>query len=109
MTDDRIDWHLWNWERWMRRDRGRGAGYPRQASGGIGRSHRSDFDTMVETADSRCARAVDAIVGGLTPACRGALYNKHGLAVFRGIRDEPGHYDEARRVIGRKLTRKGIV
>jgi hypothetical protein len=64
---------------------------------------------MVETADAKCARAVDAIVDSLTPASRAAVYNRHGIAVFRGIRDESRRYDQACLAIGRKLDAKGIV
>jgi hypothetical protein len=103
----RIEWHLGNWASWMR-----GAGrpnlwYPSRASGGMGKSGSSDFDSMVASADSHCAAAVDAIVDGLTPRERCAVHNRHLATVFI-VRDEEGAYLAALVVIERGLAAKGI-
>ncbi len=114
MTDDRITWHLDNWAYWMR-DRGvAGSGsYPGKASGGMGRSFKSDFDSMCDAADRRCADAVGAILADeCSPLERQVVTHKHLAAVFRferlGYTVEEA-YRTARGKIGRGLERRGVV
>ena len=107
MTDDRVDWHLWNWSQWMRRNSHR-LGYPRLASGGMGRSAHSDFDEMVQAADARCARAVDAIIEALPAAQRIAVHHKLLASVYRVRADLATSYADACDRIRRELMRKGI-
>lgn len=108
MTGERLDWMLWNWERWMHRSSHR-LGYKPTASGGMGRSGSDDFDEMVDRADSRCAQAVDALVEGLTPAQHAAVYHKHLAAAFRVRGDLDALYRDACEAIRRGLVRRGIV
>lgn len=51
-------------------------GYPTKSLGMHSQASR-DFDEMVDVADARCAAAVDAIIDGLTPRYRAALYHCH--------------------------------
>lgn len=122
MTDDRITWHLENWAYWQRDDSSRtrsslddperGA-YSSRASGGMGVSSRSDFDSMCDAQDRRCADAVDAILWQeCRPLEREAVTHLHLASVFRFarvgylVRDA---YATARQKVGRGLDRRGIV
>lgn len=112
VTEDRIEFHLWNWSRWMGvRVVALPPGAPKKASGGMGVSHRSDVDTMTRAADNRCAAAVDAIIDGLSPIERAAIHHFHLEAVFRfprvGLGAEKA-YALARDRIGFELDRRGI-
>lgn len=108
MTDDRIGWHLENWAEWMDRGTAGGAGYSSRASGGMGRSHSRDFDSMVAESDNRCAIAVDAVLDSMNPAERGSIHHFHIAAVY-GFRDPVKLvYDRARAKLGRELDARGI-
>ena len=75
----------------------------------MGRSHGSEFDTMVEDADTRCAEATDACIESLSPHGKAAIYAhclggpwmlpSPSLAVF---------YRGAAMNIARRLDRMGI-
>lgn len=81
MTDERLEWHLWNWRTWMYSGK-TVEGYP-MASAGLRSIGQSDFDDMAEASDIRCARACNAIVEGLPPAQAAAVYRKWLHAVYR--------------------------
>lgn len=105
MDDARIDWHLWNWERWMQDGR-IVRGYPSRASVG-GSTASRDFDAMVADADNRCAMACDAIIESLPLREHAAVYSAHLTAVRRV--DLTGAYDTAKAKIGRSLDRRGVI
>lgn len=86
MPESRLEFHFWNWERWMKRDSVTD-GYPGKAAGCIGGGYSQSFDDMVDAADVRCARILDALVGSLTPIERAAISHKYLYAVFRHGRD----------------------
>ena len=79
------------------------------ASSGMGRSHTSDFDTMADEADVRCAEATDACIESLSANGKAAIYAhclggpwmlpSPSLAVF---------YRGAAMSIARRLDRMGI-
>lgn len=110
MSKERVEWHLWNWERWMFRRGGifRSMWYPGKASGGMGRSHCSDFDEMVEAIDRRCAKAVDAAIYDLPQPQRLAIHHKHLGSVYRVRCDLDTTYAEACVGVGRELAKRGI-
>lgn len=115
MNEDRVSWHLDNWAYWQRApEAGRGAaprGYPSAASSGMGIQRRSNFDSMCDTADARCARAVDAILDGLRPIERASVHHFHLSAVFRfprtGMSAERA-YARARDAVRLGLISRGI-
>jgi hypothetical protein len=74
MSVERCEWHLDNWAEWMGRRQSLAYGWPSRASGLIGKSNSTDFDTMVHAADVRCAVAVDVLVDDLPPSQRAAIY-----------------------------------
>lgn len=106
MTDDRLEFHLWNWEQWMHRSKV-DRGYPRKSAGGW-TDGNSDFDTMVERVDARCARAVDAIIDGLPSPQRIAVHIRHLAAKWPGRIDIETEYSGACERIKRELTKRGI-
>ena len=109
MTDERLSWHLWNWECWQFRGGKPALGLPKQASGGMGRSHRSDFDEMVERVDRRCAKAVNAIIWHDLPEPQKiAVLYEHGVILMHGLRDLLSAYDSACERIKRELMKRGI-
>lgn len=73
INDDRVEWHLLNWRRWMQTGEFAGLGLSGRASGGIGISHSADFDQLADGADRNVAKMVDAIIRGLKPLEQKAL------------------------------------
>lgn len=112
VTDDRLEFHLWNWENWQRRSRFwsfRRLWYPGRASGGMGNSGSIDFDAMVAHVDTRCAKAVEAALNNCAPAERCAVHHKHLDAVYRFRLPLDVLYAAALARIADHLTRAGIV
>lgn len=109
MTDDRVEWHLWNWSTRACSNTFNDGGYGSRASGGIGHSWSNDSDSMVAEVDTRCAYIVDVLIGELPEIERCAVRHVHLEAVYR-FRD--GHkepYRRAKMSIGRGLDKRGIL
>lgn len=111
MTDDRVRWYLWNWERYSLRHKSTsgssGEGYPRRSLVFKGSNNSLTFEEMCRTADRISARAVDAIVDGLPQAQKLAVHHIHLASVFR-LRNLEDTYDLARAAIGAGLERRGM-
>lgn len=109
-TPDRIDFHLWNWARWMRSGQ-EVDGFPGRAgvcsSGGTSKS----FDEMAESEDQRCAKVVNVILDNLPPAQRISIYMERGI-MGRVFRFERLTYEKAlefgKAALGRELSRRGV-
>lgn len=86
MNDDRLDFHLDNWRRYMKAGEGI-LGYSGTAAGCVGGGNSQDFDAMVGRADMRCAIITDAVIRGLDPSEQAALNHTYLRAVFRFPRD----------------------
>lgn len=86
MPETRLEFHFDNWRRWMKNDV-IGDGYPTYAAGFVHGGNSMTFDEMMDSSDIRCARAVDALMRGLTPAERCAINHNYLRAVFRFPRD----------------------
>lgn len=108
MSDVRCDWHLDNWAAWMS-ERGTRLGFPSRASGRMGKSSSTDFDTMVRSADVRCAVAVDALVDGLPPIQRASVYAMKLAERWPYAVPLEDVFTAALQVIARALTRRGIM
>lgn len=108
MTIERCEWHLWNWEAFMLAG-GSNGGYLSRASVGASTNSR-EFDAMVAEVDRRCAEAVDAIIEDLPVAMHIAVYVTHRLCrpVFTLRSTIPQLYNEAKPIIAKGLTAKGI-
>lgn len=111
-TLDPVERYLTLWagymQAWQARD---DVGYPTHSAGfgSISGAVCDDtFDHLCEQADATAARAMDAIIDGLQPDQRAAVYHKHLLAVFR-MRDLEGSYERARIAIRAKLGVRGLV
>lgn len=109
MTEQRLDWHLWNWANWMRRDAGVVRGYAGRASGGLrGNGTTGAFEEECYAVDLRCARAVDAAIEGLPSPEKVAVYHYNLGALRHGVIGIGDVYDEARERLRKELTRRGI-
>jgi len=65
------------------------------------------FDHLCEQADTWAAHVIDAVIDGLSPIERAAIYHKHLAAVFRG-RDLDAAYDQAIAALERGIAAKGV-
>jgi hypothetical protein len=113
MTDDRVEWHLWNWSVYatiaqekfeaghIARD------YGSRAAGGIGHSHSNDSDSMVAEIDARCAYVVDLLIGELPEGERIAVRHVHLEAVYR-MRNHDALYAMAKLRLRKGLVQRGI-
>lgn len=102
----RLEWHFDNWRRWMRKDDVTD-GAPGKACGCVGGGYSQSFDEMVDAADVRCARIMDALVNSLTTVERAAIYHEYLYAVFR-MRDLRGTLVIARLKLARWLVVRGV-
>lgn len=108
MSEARLEWHFDNWKRWMKKDDVTD-GYPGKAAGCVGGGYSQSFDDMVDDADVRCARIVDALVSSLTPLERAAICHQYLYAVFRHGRGELAQaLERARLRIAAWLVIRGV-
>lgn len=104
----RLEWHFDNWRRWMRKDDVTD-GAPSKACGCVGGGYSQTFDDMVDAADVRCARIMDALVNSLTPVERAAIYHEYLYAVFRSARfDLKRTLEQARLRLAAWLVQRGV-
>lgn len=107
MTDERLDWHFLNWKSWMYAG-AVGEGYPKETPGMFS-SGNAHFDDMADASERRSAKACDAVINGLVPAQRAAVYHRYLHAVYRFPR---GNLDDllvaARDAVRSALQGKGI-
>lgn len=104
----RVEWHLWNWERWMRRPSREGEP-PSTASGWDGRTYDHDSERGYDTSCIVAAKAVDAVIDGLSQRLRIAIHVEHDLvaAVYR-MRDHEAAYGEACCALSALLSARGL-
>jgi len=107
MPEARLEWHFDNWRKWMR-DGVLTEGYPAKSSGFIGGGLSRTFDEMVESADTRCAEIVDAVVNSLSSAQRAAVYHQYLYAVFRFPRGFDDAIAAARLRVAVLLVQRGV-
>lgn len=65
------------------------------------------FEHLCEQADTFAAHAIDAVIDGLSPIERAAIYHKHLASVFRG-RDLEDAYARALTAIERGIAARGV-
>jgi hypothetical protein len=109
-TSERVDWHLWNWARWMRSGQ-EVQGHARESQGLSSGGTSKGFDEMVETEDRRCAKAVNAILDNLPPTDRIAIYIEQRVMkpVFTFTRKTYQRaLSDGKAALGRELNRRGI-
>jgi hypothetical protein len=108
MSIVRLEFHFDNWRRWMRRDNVTD-GAPHKAAGCVGGGYSQTFDDMVDAADVRCARIMDALVSSLSTAERAAINHEYLYAVWRHGRGElPLYLASARLKIAKWLVERGV-
>ena len=108
-TDDRVEWHLWNWRRWMQTGEFAGLGHSGRASGGIGISHTADFDQLADQADRTVAKSVDAVIRGLKPLEQKALRCRYLHEEWTSILQQAQIVIVAKESLRLGLNRRGIV
>ena len=110
MSDDRTDWYLYTWERWMRGSKTMRLAFPSRASGGMGSSGSLDFDQMADAAEIRCAEATDSCIDELQGRDRMAIYATHLAGQWTPYApDLPHCYANAKQELGRRLDKHGMV
>lgn len=102
----RIDWHMSNWERYMRSRGLLNLAY----SASQGSRGGSDFEDMCRDSDQVSAKAVDALISDLSPARQASIWVEHGLtSVWRFPRaNQHVLYEEAKVEIDKGLKARGI-
>lgn len=108
--EDRVEWHLLNWARYMRTGKSSGMGMPRCASGNIGISHSADFDQLADIADVIAAKAVDGILShDLKPLEYKAIKCDYLGEKWPSVLDMGLVLVVAKEALMRGLNKKGIV
>jgi hypothetical protein len=108
MAPERIEWHLLNWQRWMRHG-GMPHFHVRALSLGSGFSSRTSFDDMCDSNDQRLAHATDAVIRDLGVEYRLALESFYLGRRWTLVLMLTPTVDEARVRVGIGLTKQGIV
>lgn len=72
-----------------------------------GAASEDAFEHLCEQADAFAAHAIDAVIDGLSPVEKAAIYHKHLHAVFRG-RDLDDAYARALTAIERGIVARGV-
>ena len=110
LTQDRIEWHMWNWEQWMHRKTREG--YEPGTASGFGNLETFDTDSQrgFELYCINSAKAVQAIIEGFSLRLKLAVNVQHGLvaAVFRLPGGHAAAYEEACALVGSQLAKRGI-
>jgi hypothetical protein len=110
LIDQRADWHLANWARWMRTCEV-GIGYPHASaglsSGGLV-SGDDSFDHMADEADRQTAKIADAAINELDPRSQCAISNVYLASVFRFRGDIGEVFQAAAEEFWRRAKRKGL-
>lgn len=81
MTDDRLEWHLWNWSRWMRGGKVT-VGFQKETVGMFSGAS-AHFDDMADANERRLASICDVVVTGLPYSHYAAISNKHLYTVYK--------------------------
>jgi hypothetical protein len=110
LSPERIEWHLWNWERWMHFCRLPGQ-MPKVASSGA-RYTSTDWDSSLDydELDRRLGESTAAAIDGLDARLRTAVLVEHGIMAKAYRRpDHAAAYGQACAALGAALHRRGLV
>jgi hypothetical protein len=107
LTDDRVDWHLWNWQRWQQHSRSPGQFSGRASGGIIGRSS-VDSDEMLNELERNCATATEACLWDMSPRHRLSVHIVYEINTVYRLRDLEAAYAEARGFLAMGLWRRGV-
>jgi hypothetical protein len=114
MTDERLAWHMANWERWMASGDSHHLGYPSHSVGFInGVSVSEDSDVCAEQEqDDKYARDIDAIIGSLPDPHKMAIMisRKQCARAFNYFRiSYEDALDEAHETIRKIAARRNVL
>ncbi len=105
---DRVEFHLWNWQRWMNSGQFAGLAAPGRASGGIGISHAADFDQLYDQASQVVAKACDAVIGDLGKLEQKAIRCAYLGEVWESRLSESAVLVVAKEALRIELNRRGF-
>lgn len=108
-SDERLEFHLWNWQRWMRTGAFSDLGLPGRACGGMGISHSADFDQLADQADRVAAKACDAVIRNLKPLEQKAIRCAYLGEEWTSVLPEGAVLVVAKEALRIGLNRRGIV
>ena len=107
-SPERVEWHLWNWSKWMRSGANKQAA-PRESSGLTSGGASQNFDDMVEAVDRRVAATMNVIIDDLPPAQSAAVHHEYLHSVYRFPRGNfAALLAEAKLGVGHGLAKKGV-
>lgn len=106
---DRVDFHLFNWARWMRSGGTAILGIPGRACAGMGISHSADFDQLADQSDRVAAKAVDAVIRDLKPLEAKAIRCSYLGEDWTAKEQEGAVLVIAKESVRMGLNRRGIV
>jgi hypothetical protein len=107
--EDRVEWHLYNWARFMRTGSYDILGMPGRACGGMGISHSADFDQLADQADRAAARTCDAVIRDLKPLEQKAIRCAYLGEMWESPLQEGAVLVVAKEAMRIGLNRRGIV
>lgn len=108
-SDERVEFHLYNWARWMRSGSYAGLGMPGRACAGMGISHSADFDQLADIADRTAAKACDAVIRNLKPLEQKAIRCAYLGEEWTSVLQEGAVLVVAKEALKMGLDRRGIV
>ena len=106
LTHERVEWHLWNWERWINSSRLPGL-MPSRANGFA--VCAPDVDETLDNLNRGLGDTCDRAIRELPPPMRMAIHAHHHIAVWRGEGDRHALYVHACARLGRSLYLRGMV
>ena len=89
---DRLEWHLENWARWMGSGGTTDLRGPNHAHGCTSWGDSWDSEAVYERMERRCAGIMDAMIGSLPPAQQAAILCEYEVA--RAFNFPRGNYHE---------------
>ena len=108
LSAERLDWHLWNWARWMDGTL-IGSGHRNTASGGAVGYGSMSFEEMCARSDAICAEAVNAAIEDLPLLQKLAVHHVIMASVFRMRGNPHDYFEEAKPTLARTIYARGIV
>lgn len=115
LSEDRVAWYLWTWEQWMQHSRNEGRYPSRAAVAQNGRRFQFDFDEAYDESCRASGAAVQAILDGMVPRLRLAVYVKHSISDQNALRavyvlrgDPEENYREACAILAVQLNARGL-
>lgn len=105
LSEDRLDWHLWNWARWVEAKWDAELAYTISTA----TSGPASFDDLCVEMDRYCANVTRAAINSLTPVEACSIFNRLMNDVFRFRGSPEAAWQSARARLARDLYTRGLV